>query len=201
VRKEKSTILLFLLIAHCSLLIVNCSFDYGDQGGEGNDLPDIVMNNVEYVRVRSANPQARLQAERVERYENRRIMELRNFSFEQFDNLGETINAQGRAGSASFEIDTGDIRLGNGVRIEVESEDVAIETDWLEWLDRERTLTGKEEDEVFIFQDSGTVFSGIGFSANARSRTWEFTGMVQGTYIHEDNDDVTASDEDEGATE
>jgi hypothetical protein len=51
------------------------------------------MENVEYVRVRSADPQARFQAERLERYEERRIIQLRNFSFEQFGNRGEDVNA------------------------------------------------------------------------------------------------------------
>ena len=176
-------------------LLASCSFDYGNQDGGDKDLPDIVMDNVEYVRVRSADPQARLQAERVERYEERRIMELWNFSFEQFGSGGEDINAYGRAGNASFEIDTGNIRMGNGVRLEVDSEDIIIETDWLEWKDRPRTLSGRDEGEVQIFQENGTVFTGIGFHADARQRTWEFSGSVSGTYIHDD-DEEDISEED-----
>jgi LPS export ABC transporter protein LptC len=176
-----------------SLFFVSCSFDYGNQAG-GDDMPDIVMDNVEYVRVRSADPQARLQAERVERFEERRIMELRNFSFEQFGSRGADVNAYGRAGSASFEIDTGNIRMGSGVRIDVESEDIIIETDWIEWRDRPKTLSGRETDEVYIFQESGTVFSGRGFRADARQRTWEFSGGVSGTYIQEDEEEVAAEE-------
>jgi LPS export ABC transporter protein LptC len=167
------------------LLFASCSFDYGSDGGADKSQPDIVMDNVEYVRVRSGDPQARLQAEHVERYEERRIMELRNFSFEQFGNKGEDVNAYGRAGNASFEIDSGDVRMGGGVHIDVESEDVAIETDWLEWRDRERTLSGRASEEVYVFQENGTVFTGIGFHANARTRSWEFAGSVGGTYIHD----------------
>ena len=172
----------------CLLLLVSCSFDYGTQETDKNQ-PDIVMENVEYVRVRSADPQARFQAERLERYEERRIIELRNFSFEQFGNHGEEINASGRAGSASIEMDSMDMRLDNGVRIDVDSEDLAIETRWLEWKDEARTLTGGSEDEVNIYQEKGTAFTGIGFRADARRRTWEFTGSVSGTYVHEDDDE------------
>ena len=191
-----------LLIAHCSLLIahcslISCSFDYGNQESGDSGLPDIVMENVEYVRVRGASPQARLQAERVERFEDRRIMELRNFSFEQFGSRGEEVNAFGRAGSATFEIDSGDVRMGDGVRIDVESEEIAIETDWLEWRDRDRTLSGRDGEEVRIFQDNGTVFAGIGFLANARYRTWEFSGGASGTYIFEEDDEENVTfDED-----
>ena len=170
-------------------LLSSCSFDYGNQEGLGDDQPDLIMEDVEYVRIRSADPQARFQAERLERYEERRIMELRNFSFEQFGNRGEDVNASGRAGSASVEIDSGDIRMDNGVRIDVDSEDLAIETRWLEWKDKERLLTGGEKEEVNIYQENGTFFTGTGFYADARRRTWEFSGNVGGTYVKEDDEE------------
>jgi LPS export ABC transporter protein LptC len=183
------------------LLLASCSFDYSDQTGSDKNLPDIIMENVEYVRVRSADPQARLQAERVERYEERRIMELRNFSFEQFGNHGEEVNAYGMAGSASFEIDSGDIRMDNGVRIDVDSEELAIETRRLEWKDKDRLLTAGDQDEVNIYQENGTAFTGIGFHADARRRTWEFAGNVSGAYVYDDVEEESAAEEDDATTE
>ena len=187
----------FAVCCLLTLLFASCSFDYGNQEGADKDQPDIVMENVEYVRVRSADPQARFQAERVERYEERQLMKLENFSFEQFGNRGEDINASGRAGSASIEIDTMDIHMNDGVRIDVDSEDLAIETDWLEWKDETRILSSGEEDAVNVYQENGTSFTGIGFQANARQRSWEFSSMVSGTYIHEDDED----EGEEGETE
>jgi len=173
-----------LALALCSF---SCSFDYGNTGDTDKNQPDIVMDNVEYVRIRSLDPQARLQAERVERYEEKRIMELRNFSFEQFGDHGEKVNLSGRAGNASFEIDSGDIRMENGVRLDVDSEDIAIETARLEWKDKERTLSGGADEEVYIYKKNGTSFTGIGFQSDARSRTWSFSDTVSGTYIHDDD--------------
>jgi LPS export ABC transporter protein LptC len=199
-RGLKSRIFLFLcyLLPVTCYLLLSCSFDYGNSGGGDKKQADIVMDNVEYVRVRSLDPQARLQAERVERYEERRVMELRNFSFEQFGNHGEEINASGRAGSALFEIDSGDIRMDDGVRIEVDSEDIAIETVKLEWKDKERTLTGGANEEVHVFQENGTSFTGIGFQSNARTRSWSFADTVSGTYIHDDDDaDEEGAEEEE----
>jgi LPS export ABC transporter protein LptC len=182
----------FLLL---SLFLPACTFDYGQQEGAGKDQPDIVMENVEYVRVRSADPVARFQAERAERYEDRRIMELRNFSFEQFGSHGTEVNAYGRAGNASVEIDSGNINMGGGVRIDVESEDIAIETNQLGWKDREHTLSGGVNDAVNVYQENGTGFTGIGFSADARKRTWEFSGGVSGTYIHDDEEEASEAEE------
>jgi LPS export ABC transporter protein LptC len=180
-----------LLTVSCSLLIfflASCSFNYGSEESD-KSLPDIVMENVEYVRMRDADPQARFQAERAERYEERRIMELLNFSFEQFGSQVEDVNASGRAGSGTVEIDSGDIRMDNTVRIEVESEDISIETLWLEWKDNDGLLFGGDEEEVVIEQQSGTTFTGIGFRADAKRRTWEFSSIVEGTFIHNDGEE------------
>jgi LPS export ABC transporter protein LptC len=180
----------FLLFSFFFFLFsfVSCSFDYGNQDSSGKDQPDIVMENVEYMRVRSYDPQARFQAERAERYEERRIMELRNFSFEQFGNGGEDTNAAGKAGSASIEMDSMDIRIDDNVRIDVDSEDISIETKWLEWKDNDHILFGGDEEEVNVYQENGTAFTGLGFRADARRRTWEFSGVVNGTYIYDDNE-------------
>jgi LPS export ABC transporter protein LptC len=192
----KTNYFLPTICAFLFFLLISCSFDYSDASGSDKDQPDIVMENVEYVRVRSAELQARFQAELAERYEERRLMQLRNFSFEQFGG-DEEVNAFGRAGSASIEIDSLDMRLDNGVRIDVESEDMAIETLWLEWKDKEKLLNGGEEEEVQVYQESGTAFTGVGFHADARRRTWEFTGNVSGTYIYDDDEE----EEEEGDTE
>ena len=178
----------FFIICIFSYLLLSCSFDYGQSDGSDPDQPDIVMETVEYVRIRTGNPQARFSAERAERYEERQIMELRNFTFEQFGQYGEEVNAYGRAGAASVDIDSGDIRMAEGVRIEVESEDIIIETLSLFWNDKERILSAGENEEVTIYQASGTDFIGIGFEANARNRTWEFTGGVRGMYIKDDEE-------------
>lgn len=185
-----------ILMPHISLLFgilllfSGCTFDYGNAPVENANQPDIVMDNVEYVRVRGADPVVRFQARRAERYEKRQFMELQDFSFEQFENHGEAINASGRAGAASVELDSGNIRLEDGVSIAVDSEDITIETETLTWQDTDRVLSGMEEGEVKVFQENGTSFTGWGFTANVRNRTWEFSGGVEGTYIHDDKDDA-----------
>jgi LPS export ABC transporter protein LptC len=182
------------VFAFCVLLILflgSCTFDYGQSDSAENDLPDLVMENVQYVRVRSADPIARFQAERAERYEKRGIMELLNFTFEQFGDHGRDVNAFGRAGSASVEINSGDIRMDGGVRLEVESQDIAIETQRLAWKDDDRILSAGEDEEVNIYQSNGTKFSGIGFQAYARSHSWEFASGVSGIYIYEEKDEET----------
>ena len=69
----------------CPRCVYPCSFDYGEKSSTDNTQPDIVMTNVEYMRVRSGDPVARFMAEQVQRYEQRMVMEVRSFSFEQYE--------------------------------------------------------------------------------------------------------------------
>jgi len=169
-------------------LLASCTFDYGETGSTGGNFPDLVMENVEYVRVRSSDPIARFQAERAERYEKQGLMVIENFTFEQYGEHGEEVNVSGRAGNASVNIESGDILMDRGVRIEVESEDIIIETNQLEWKDEQRVLFTGKEDEVNILQNNGTNFTGTGLHADARRRTWEFSGGVRGTYVYNDEE-------------
>jgi LPS export ABC transporter protein LptC len=177
-----------ILFSFFVLFFFACTFDYGQSEVSSEEHPDLVMENVEYVRVRSSDPIARFSAERAERYEKRRVMELMNFSFEQFSDKGNTVNASGMAGSASVEIDSGDIFMEGGVRLEVEAEDVAIETYRLEWKGEPRILSTGQDEIVNILQSNGTRFSGTGFQADARNHSWEFSGGVSGIYVYEEKD-------------
>jgi LPS export ABC transporter protein LptC len=154
------------------------------------------MGNVEYVRVRDGDPVVRFRAQLAERYENRQTMELQNFSFEQFYAHGDEVNATGRAGSALVELESGNIQLENSIIISVDSEDITIETENLSWEDEKRILAGRDEDTVVDIQRSdGTLFSGRGFTADARSRTWAFNGGVEGIYIDTEDDEEAEAGE------
>jgi LPS export ABC transporter protein LptC len=195
---------IYVLLAALIFAAGACSFNYGEGDETDSGQPDIVMNEVEYVRVRDGDPVVRFAAERVERYESRQIMELRQFSFEQFESHGLDINAVGSAGTASVETESGNISMQGGVRIAVESEDITIETETLTWQDKERFLSGGDYNPVDIKRSDGTSFTGQGFSADARRRTWSFTYGVQGTYIDEDDDEeegeaAPPADGDDGA--
>jgi len=173
-------------------LFFSCTFDYGEKEPSGEEQPGLIMENVEYVRVRSSDPKARFLAQRAERYEKQGVMRIQNLTFEQYGDRGKEINALGSAGYASVEIESGDIFMDQNVRIEVETEDIIIETYQLEWKDEPHTLSTPEENEVNIFQDNGTSFTGTGLYVEARRHQWEFKGYVSGLYIHDDDAEDSA---------
>jgi hypothetical protein len=113
-------------------------------------------------------------------------MRLENIAFEQYGEKGKEINVIGRAGFAQIETDTGNLLLDRGIVIEVGTEEITLETSRLEWKDETRILSGGDYDEVYIYREDGTSFTGIGLSIDARRREWEFTGSVRGTYTYND---------------
>jgi LPS export ABC transporter protein LptC len=178
-------------------LLFSCSFNYETSPEEDTSQPDIIMRDVEYVRIRGGEPVVRFQAESAERYEDRQTMNLSNFLFDQFEDHGNEINASGSARDASVELDSGNIHMNGDVRIAVDSEDLIIETAGLDWRDKERLLSANPEAPVEISRSDGTRFRGVGFSADTRSRTWEFSGGVSGSYIDEEEEETGESEETE----
>jgi LPS export ABC transporter protein LptC len=179
---------LICLVFIAALTLLTCSFDYGAVQAEG-DRPDIIMENIEYVRVRGGNLLARFQAEYAEQWEERQMMGLRDFSFEQMEDRGETVNVEGTAGAAEVQLDSGDILLFDGVKIRIESEDLTIHASEIEWIDNDKALFGREDDIVEVQRSDGTSFTGRGFSAEIRSRTWAFSGEAQGIFVDEDDEE------------
>jgi len=181
--------LLALSCLLCAFLLNACSFDYGAGDGSERGRPDIVMSNIEYTRVRGGDVLARFRGEHAERWEDAQIMRITNFTFEQMEDKGETVNVEGSAGAAEVQLESGDITLFGGVTIRIESEDVIINTDRIEWKDKEKTITGGEGERVEIRRSDGTSFTGMGVFADVRRRTWGFSGEVRGTYVEEDEEE------------
>jgi len=179
----KTKILLFI---PAIFLFWSCTFNYGDGDYSGDDLPDLVMENVEYVRVRSADPLAKLQAERFERFDKQNLVKVQNITFEQYGEHGEQINVHGKAGSAEINIESGDIFMDKNVNLQVKTEDIILDTYQLEWKDESRFLSSGENNGVNVYRENGTRFTGIGLQANTRLREWEFLGNFNGVYIHDD---------------
>jgi LPS export ABC transporter protein LptC len=193
-RKNRFRIIITFLVAFV-MLDGSCSFDYGNQDPVESTLPDIVMEDLDYVRVRAGSPQAHFTAERAERYDKRRMMELSALEFEQYNSATGELDAKGTAGGAEIELANGNVTLMDGIDLSVESEEVTLETDWLAWNDGERTLKGKEEEAVIIKQSGGTDFSGTGLSADVRGRQWEFAGGAEGAF-EQDDENGDAGEED-----
>jgi LPS export ABC transporter protein LptC len=180
--------ILGVIVIFCPLLFARCSFDYGAGANGESALPDISMNTLEYARVKRGELQVRLKAEEADRYENRNLMELRGYSFQQYDTAG-VVDAEGHGGLVRVELDQLNVYMREGITISVETEDMVLETDSLDYSDREKTLKAAEDKNVTIEQSDGTSFKGAAFSANVRKRDFVFESGASGVYVHEDDEE------------
>jgi LPS export ABC transporter protein LptC len=193
--------------ALCSLFFVlsfaACSFDY-DASTEGfeND-PDVIMKDVEYVRMENVLPVVRIRSKEARRYEAKHAMEMDDFSFEQYnpvpseDSEIPDINVRGAGGSVKIETDSGNLTMAGGVSIDVKSEDLSLRTESLSWEDNERLFSAPGE--VTVTRSDGTELSGRNLSADTRRRRWRFEEAVSGDVVEEDEeteeDSVSTVDE------
>jgi len=173
------------LAALAALLLSGCSFDYGALSeGAASSIPDLVMTDVEYVRVQDGKPVVRLQAAKISRYDKDKRMEVELPRFAQYAADGSE-GARGGASSATVDIESGDVVLTGGVVLSVPGEDVFLETDRLDWLDKDRVLAGGEGVPLLVKRGDGSYLSGPGFRVDSRSKRWSFSGVVSGTYVDE----------------
>jgi LPS export ABC transporter protein LptC len=176
--KSKLIVCLFLVV----VLFWGCSFEYGSLNSSGEEQPEIVMYDVEYVRVENGEPMVQFKAEKAEQYDENRTMKLSNFSFTQFNQNED--DTSGFAGSGVIDLDSKDVVLNDGVYIDAVSEDMQISTAELNWKDKTKELNAGINEEVFVERSDGTVINGSGFSADLRTRTWEFESGISGTYVY-----------------
>lgn len=177
-----------ILIIYATLILASCTFNYNENTEEENKFPDISMEGLEYVRVRGGELTARVTAKLGERYEETHLMNLSDYTFEQYNNEDHSIDAVGNGGMASMEIVNNNIKMSEGVNIKVDSEDFAMDTLNLEWEDKTKTLKGGDNSPVQISRSDGTEINGTGFYVDVRTRSWVLGSNVNGVYIHNEEE-------------
>lgn len=185
-RDNKTTRNILGFLYSVSLLLVSCSFNYSELEENTSRYPDLLMSDLDYVRVRDGKAVLRFQAETAARFEEEQLMRLQYLSFEQYSSDG--VDAAGQAGQADMELNTGNSRLDGAVNIVVPSEELSIETSALFWDDESNMLYGDKDASVLIKQSDGSILQGTGFFADVRRRSWSFDTAVSGSYYEEDEE-------------
>jgi LPS export ABC transporter protein LptC len=181
---------LITIISACAILFfAACSFDYSEETAEESALPDLIFEDLTYTRMRKGEIVARLKAEVGSRYENKHLMELSNYKFEQYDNVSHDIDAVGDGGEAAIDTVSNNVKMTRGVNIRVDSEDFSLRTSDLRWQDNEKVLSGDESSTINVTRSNGTDIRGTGFYSDVRSRTWVFNSDASGVYVYEDEED------------
>ena len=167
------------------LVLFGCSLDYrtGQTGGTpAADTPDTILYDFTTTSVRGQEPYFRIKAAEAETFDKKNITSLTKVSFEEFDSEGKVI-ARGTADHAIYHTDTKNAELTGHLDVYSSQEKARITTDYLEWNDKNHTLTVKPDVPVSIVKDDGSNIEATGFEADLRTRTIRFTSDVRGTFV------------------
>jgi lipopolysaccharide export system protein LptC len=174
-------LVVFILVGTVSLLL-SCSFDYSTISESEQEKPDLIMQDVDYVRVSDGKISLHMQADQIKRYESKRLLQVQNIHFEQYAKNSLEPDAIGAAGIAQFWTATSDAAFSEGVQIYITSEKLSIEAKSLQWNNSQKKLLGPLDGQVLLKKSDGSILVGKNFSADGRSRSWQFAGPVSGIY-------------------
>ena len=170
------------------LVMAGCSLDY-EEGTIAEDIseniPNLVLFDVEQTLVSKGVPAYRVSAERGETFNKRNTTILYNVLFQELDSDGEIIT-EGWADHVVFHTDTENAELTGELSFYSSKEEAQIEADYLEWNDETQTLTGRPNETVSIREKSGSNVSGTGFVGEFSEKRIEFSGAASGEYIDEE---------------
>jgi len=165
--------------------LAGCSIDY--RSAEiaqklPENVPDTVLTDFTSTTMRGQLPYFRIQAQLAENFGKKNETILTDVQFQQFDKEGKII-AEGKANHAVYFTDTQNAELSGDLSMYSLSEHARFSADYLAWNNDDKTLTGKPDALVVIKKDSGSFLEGRGFRADTRTRSLQFSGGVQGTWV------------------
>lgn len=164
------------------LLVLSCSFDYGDATVEGErraEVPQVEIFNAVSVVVRENRLE--LRADRIATYPERRLQEMEGLEFREYGPGGD-LRLEGSAEYAELNLDTEDIELRGSIRLYSQVEGARLESEFLRWEAEARVLVGRTEDRVLIVRDDGSYAAGGGLFVDGRRNAVLLTEGVEGAF-------------------
>lgn len=173
------------LLVALGLAVGGCSLDYEQlQMAEERDesVPETVVTDAEFTVVRSGARSFRISVERAETYPEREEQILTDLSFEELGADGEVITS-GAADRAVHNTATDDVIMSGNISFYSREYEARVRTGYLAWNNEEKVLRGREDGQVRLELDSGTVIEGTGFEADMRRSIARFAESVQGVIV------------------
>jgi LPS export ABC transporter protein LptC len=167
------------------LAVAGCSLDYEElQMAEERDasVPETVVTEADFTVVRTGARSFRISAERAETYPERDEQILTGLGFEELGADGEVITS-GAADRAVHNTATDDVTMSGNISFYSREYEARVTTQYLSWNNEEKLLRGRDDGEVRLELDSGTVIEGTGFEADMRRSIARFAQSVQGVLV------------------
>jgi LPS export ABC transporter protein LptC len=177
------SIKLFLIILFA---LASCSEyktpEYAEELSE--EIPDTVFYNFRYTKVTSNRPEYSVEAAVSRTFTNAGRIELEGAVFTEYDSTVKT-NAEGKAASALYNINTEDITIDGDYRFYSAKEKASISGKALYWNNKKKTIEAGAGTWTSVKKNDGSFVEGSGFKSDTRNRTVDFSYSVRGEYYTE----------------
>ena len=186
---------LFLLTAATS-----CSLKYADTVDVDDTVPELYFTKAKITRYENDKVTVEMTADTVEQYKDSSESYAKNLSFAAYDDDNQ-VTTQGSCGYLFADTSKEVYELYNGIELYNHSDNTSFFAELLRWNKKTEQLTSGVNSEVRVEKDD-TVMTGRGFSASGISKTFSFSGGVDGEIetsknnksIEEDDDDKEAEE-------
>ena len=173
--RKVSAIFLFVIL---SIMSFSCSLKYGENVNTESVVPEFVFDNVELKEYENKELKAQVKSEKLEQYKDSSETYAYKIEFTAFDDYQrpETV------GSCDFlaaDTDKEVYTLYNNIEVESKKEKSTFFANMLRWNSKTEQLVSNRDDEVVIQKDDA-VIKGKGFSASGITKTFRFSGKVEG---------------------
>lgn len=152
----------------------------GDEFSE--DIPDTILIDFTHSIVRDGKKSLVIKSDRGEFFEKKKQTVFFQVEFFEYDDTGAIVT-NGTCENARLFTDTDDVELWGGLEFYSAKDEAYLEGETLYWNDTDGILSSPDDEFVNITQDSGTSFSGRGFTAETKSRTVKYSSDVEGYWI------------------
>ena len=179
-KKYRPFIFLILLAAG----LTACEFNYEESmiaEDLDEEVPETILRNFAQVMVRDSVPTFYIEAGESEAYGKLKETHFKEVHFQEYDREG-TVVTDGQADFAKMFNDTESVELWGNLYFYSQREGASLEGEYLFWDNERSTLSGKSDDRIQIVDDSGSIISGKGFSADSRNKSIKFENQVSGTW-------------------
>jgi LPS export ABC transporter protein LptC len=180
--KNKHLLLLTLLIL---LTLFSCSF--AEDASDKKDPavhPDLSLYNTTYKIGRSDGNPFIIEADRIDIYKKDNKALGNGISFTKYDDQGE-LDLQGTCNSIDIDTKNEDAKLTGNVSLNIEKEGLLVQSLLIKWDSETSTLDTGDGEVTVIWEDENKII-GKGFTANLRTRVFEF-GKIKNGIINEKN--------------
>ncbi len=190
---KKNLILFVLLISFFSFF--SCSIDYSVPGSNESSKPEFMFKDVSFSRVEQGREKAVLYAEDIELYEDENGMYGKGLSFVVYNEDG-SVSVAGSCGLFAADTTAEDYVFFDEVNITSYEQDIRVMADNIHWDGKSQQLVSAGASPVRIYSggfgnsDSSSMnaeITGMGFSADGESLSYQFSEGVSGIIYTEDS--------------